>query len=229
MDLTPKQQKAREAASDQVFGKAKIKGLTIEDPITRSDYASVGEDFALPELFWAEIRSEVPGAPITRMLIDSTSGVPVCSEVRLKATDGSGVSPEAVRLVQLGSYLREVVAHGVVRFDRASGEGREVTVDGARAWITSVKPGERWSSVRKLRSEGNERMRRAKRAIPVTDEQIEMVAAQYLEAVQQNEKAPVATLAKTYNVSRSTIHRWLERARKDKDGLLGPAKQGRAG
>lgn len=220
-------QKARKAAIDLVFGEAKIASLAIDDPVSGVDYASIGEEYALPELFWAEIRPEDKEAPITRMLIDSSDGMPTCSEIRLRAADSSGVSPDALRMIQTGAYLREVVAHGAVRFSREKSKGQQVMVDGVPAWITPLEPGERWTSVRKLRTEGNERMRRAKRAIPVTDEQIEVVAQQYLEAVEQSDKAPVATLAKTYNVSRSTIHRWLEKARKAE--LLGPATQGRAG
>ena len=143
------------------------------------------------------------------------------------ASSRSGIPPDALRKVQTGAYLREIVAHAAVRFSRTETTGARALVDGADAWIAPIPPEERWSSVRKLRVEGNERMRRAKRGIPVTDEQIEQIAEQYLLAVEQDQRAPVATLAKTHNVSASTIHRWLGRARKK--GLLGPATHGKAG
>lgn len=227
-DIPPEIQKARQASRDSVFGQAKITGIRIDDPISGAEYASIGEEYAVPELFWAEVTPLDDAVPRTRMLINSSSGVPACVEIRLRTIDDSGIQPDALRKVQTGAYLREIVAHGASRFSRtAESGGRKVLVDGAEAWITPLEPGERWSSIRKIRSAGNERMRRAKRGVPVTDEQIAQIAEDYLRAVDQSQKAPVATLAKTHNVSVSTIHRWLDRARKK--GLLGPATHGKAG
>ncbi|MGW0035735.1 hypothetical protein [Gordonia sp. NPDC003376] len=155
----------------------------------------------------AEILVRFPGKnqPSLTMRIVVRQGVPVCTELSLKADETTEVRAKDLSLVRIDDWMEYVTA--------ACSE----SAGSSFVTVPSEPDADALQSVRQAKKAGRTAARRS-----VTPEILEKVAAIYREHIADR---PVQAVMRAFDTSERTAARYVERCRKE--GLLPPTEPGR--